>query len=87
MNTRRAVDVPDVGSWLVLLSGESGEAVASQADSLASDAHVPGFLPWLSHDSLKNFDRTAKARLAVVATDADDLAAKLKDAAARIRSA
>ena len=75
-----------MGSWLVLLGGASAEAVAAEATTLAKDAQVPGFLPWLSHDSTARFDRTAPARLAIVATDADDLQAKLTDAAARIRS-
>ena len=53
-----------------------------------SDAHVPGFLPWLSHAREElNQQRRVSIKL-VVATDASDdadLTQKLSQAAARIR--
>ena len=71
---------------LVVVCGEPAE-VAASARRLASEATEEGYLRWAGQTSLETYDAAAPARLAVVARDERDLAAKLANAADRIEAA
>ena len=71
---------------LVALSGADGAAVAAQALALAERAELPGTFERLAWESAQAFDSAAPARLAMVAKDGPELAARLRrlaDAVAR----
>ncbi|MBW2698925.1 MAG: acyltransferase domain-containing protein, partial [Deltaproteobacteria bacterium] len=71
---------------LVTLSGEHARELVSRAKSYAAESSKPGFLQWLARTSQAEFDAAAPMRLAIVASDEADLAAKLEQAAKRIES-
>jgi len=69
---------------LVTLSGENADEIVSRARSYATQSSKPGVLRWLAWASQDEFDAAAPMRLAVVASDEADLAAKLEQAAKSI---
>ena len=70
---------------MVVVCGEPAE-VAVSARQMASDATEEGFLRWAAQTSIESYDPCAPARLAIVARDERDLAAKLTSAAERIQA-
>jgi acyl transferase domain-containing protein/NADP-dependent 3-hydroxy acid dehydrogenase YdfG len=72
---------------LVVLHGADGSEVAAAARRWAARADEPGILAWAAWSSQREFDASAPARLAVVATDAQDLRTKLERAASSIAAA
>ena len=74
--------VPAAPTELVLISAPSPGELLDRARQL--DLGQP--LADLARQSLADFNREDQARLAIVARDADDLAAKVADAAARIEA-
>jgi acyl transferase domain-containing protein/acyl carrier protein len=71
---------------LVVLGGVDGLAVARQARQWAARCDEPGILGWAAWRTQQDFDASAPARLAVVASDAKSLRARLERAAATIES-
>ncbi|MGE3933042.1 MAG: beta-ketoacyl synthase N-terminal-like domain-containing protein, partial [Rhodospirillaceae bacterium] len=71
-------------SELVVLSQPDGAALARAARALAGDADGADDFARVAAESRAAFDAALPARLAVVAKDAADLAARLAQAAARI---
>jgi acyl transferase domain-containing protein/short-subunit dehydrogenase len=69
---------------LVALSAADGASLAAAAKEMAKEAKTPGALQALAWRSAKQFQASAAARLAVVASDDADLAAKLSRLAALI---
>lgn len=69
---------------LVVLHGVDGADVAAQARAHLDACSTAGYLAWLAHSTQAAYDPTAHARLALVATDGDDLQAKLRVAIDRI---
>jgi acyl transferase domain-containing protein/acyl carrier protein len=72
-----------IGRELVLLSGPGAAAVAAQARELAESKDTLGNV---ARQTLRDFDTSAQARLAVVASGPADLADKLLVAASRIEA-
>ncbi|HEX4448741.1 MAG TPA: beta-ketoacyl synthase N-terminal-like domain-containing protein, partial [Polyangiaceae bacterium] len=66
---------------LVLLSGDDRAAVAKSARELAISPARSGVLAHVARESQQRFSAAAKARLAVIASDMDDLRARLEQAA------
>jgi acyl transferase domain-containing protein len=85
--SRPAKRLRTLGSELVILSGENAGALVKEARMRAGESLQPGYLQWLSCTSQSQFDSAAPARLAVVACDEADLAAKLEQAATSIDGA
>ena len=73
----RPARVRPEGGELVLLSGDSAQAVAEQCRALVGDAGREGMLPFLARSTQEAFDASAPARLAVFAESEEDLARKL----------
>ena len=71
-------------SELVVLCGADGAAVIEQAQGHVAAASAAGYLGWLSQTSQAAYDADAGARLAVLASDEDELVAKLNEAVALI---
>ena len=73
---------------LVVLCGADGKAVATAARALAGERPpTPDALRWIALRSHANYDATAGARLAVLASSLDQLASRLTAAATRIEAA
>ncbi|NOX31309.1 MAG: acyltransferase domain-containing protein, partial [Actinobacteria bacterium] len=68
------------GSELVVLCADSGDEILSQSRHHMEASTLDGYLNWLAHSSQVAYNCTAKCRLAIVATDEADLAAKLATA-------
>jgi len=85
--SRPAKRLRTFGSELVVLSGENAGALVEEARMRAGESTKPGYLRWLSHTSQGQFDSSAPARLAVIAGDEADLAAKLEQAATSVEGA
>ncbi|TNE92352.1 MAG: acyltransferase domain-containing protein, partial [Deltaproteobacteria bacterium] len=73
---------------VVVLTADSPKALAAQLREHESacrefgmDEYRPSYLAWLAHDSAANLDVSKPARIALVAKDDADLAAKLGQAA------
>jgi polyketide-type polyunsaturated fatty acid synthase PfaA len=81
--TRRLRALP---TELVLLGGADRAAVVSSAKKLAESLR-PGALAHVARETQTSFRPDAKARLAVVASDTDDLRARLEQAAKGIEGA
>ena len=73
-------------SELVVLSAATPAELARAATEMAARATAPGFLVYAARTSQAQFDSMLPARLAVVANDEADLAAKLSRMAERISS-
>ncbi|MHC4830213.1 MAG: beta-ketoacyl synthase N-terminal-like domain-containing protein, partial [Planctomycetota bacterium] len=71
---------------LVVLGAQSASALVKDTREAAKSATDKGMLAWLSRSSQAAYDSTAKARLALLAKDGEDLQAKLEASAARIES-
>ncbi|MBW2453399.1 MAG: SDR family oxidoreductase [Deltaproteobacteria bacterium] len=72
---------------LVVLSGDSTAALVAACERVAEEAELPGTLAHLARDSQRSVNARAAARLAVVASDEDDLRRKLSEAAGAIAEA
>ncbi len=66
---------------LVLLSGDDRAAVAKAARELAATCARAGVLTHVARESQQRFSAAAKARLAIVAADGEELKARLEQAA------
>ncbi len=73
-----------LGRELVVLGAEDGAGLARLARQTAEAAEGPGALAWLARTTQADYDHTAGARMALVATDEADLVDKLAAAASRI---
>jgi acyl transferase domain-containing protein len=76
--TRRVRALP---TELVVLSEASRASLVSSARELAAAASHPGALAHIAHETQSRFRAEAPARLAVIATDVDQLRARLTQAA------
>ena len=76
-------------SELILLSADDGAGLAEQCELHAVRQGLPTapLLTWLAHQSQQEFHADADARLAIVASDDDDLRQKLASAGERLRKA
>jgi len=74
-------------SELVLLSGADGTAVVAACERLAKDVEQPATLAHVARQTQAEVDPRAGARLAVVASDEEDLRGKLAAAARAIAKA
>jgi acyl transferase domain-containing protein len=82
---RRAARVLAAPTHLVVLDAADPGALATRCRELArSEAGIAGALPAIARESRETADPASPARLAIVATDEADLAAKLEQAAAAI---
>jgi len=84
--SRPAPKLRTLESELVTLSAENAGELVSRARSSAAQSSRPGGFRWLARTSQEEFDAAAPMRLAVVASDEADLAAKLEQAAKSIES-
>ncbi|MEM7587867.1 MAG: beta-ketoacyl synthase N-terminal-like domain-containing protein, partial [Acidobacteriota bacterium] len=71
---------------LVVLTGVSSQALAERCASIANESQLPGFLRWLATASQLGMAADETHRLAIVASDEDDLRNKLRQAAERLRA-
>ncbi len=71
-------------SDLVLISGADGRAVAQRCRELADAATGRGALAWIARSSQQAFSTDQPARLSVVASSEEQLAERLRSAAARL---
>ncbi|HHO49894.1 MAG TPA: acyltransferase domain-containing protein, partial [Deltaproteobacteria bacterium] len=69
---------------LVVLSADTPAALAAAARRLADRSDVPGFLAHAAHAAAVSLDVSRPARLAVIASDEEELAARLRRLADRI---
>ncbi|GAB2661905.1 type I polyketide synthase [Nocardia goodfellowii] len=81
---RHGVSLRAAPTELILLSGDSPVELAGKCREMAAGASG---LTTLARDSQESFDASGRARLAVVASDRDDLGAKLSAAADRFDTA
>ncbi len=84
---RRAAKLRSMAAELVVLHGEDGGEIAAAARRWAARAGEPGIVAWAAWVTQSEFDASAPARLAVVASDGEDLRAKLERAASTIAAA
>jgi polyketide-type polyunsaturated fatty acid synthase PfaA len=77
----RALRLRSLPTELVLLSGDDRAALAKSARELAAAPSRPGVLPHIARESQQRFAPSAKARLAVIASDGDELKSRLEQAA------
>ena len=83
--SRRPGRMNSLPAQLVLLSGDSAQDVARQADEWAAQASGPGTLAHVARTTLSRFDAKKPARLALVASDESALRTRLTSAAERLR--
>jgi polyketide-type polyunsaturated fatty acid synthase PfaA len=76
----RALRLRTLPAELVVLSGDDRTAVAKSARELAAAPTRPGVLAHVARESQQRFLSSAKARLAVIAADADELKSRLEQA-------
>ena len=69
---------------LVVLHGADGADIVAQAREHLGACSTKGYLAWLAHSTQAAYDPSADARLAIVATDGNDLETKLLAAIERI---
>ena len=69
---------------LIILAGADGQSIVTQAQQHLGVCSDPGYLKWLAHSSQAAYSASNHARLAIVATDGNDLKAKLTAAIERI---
>lgn len=74
-----------MGAQLIVLCGETGEALASTAREAAELAKQPEGLAWLAQQD--SYDPAAPARLAIAATDGAEACTRLLAAADRLEKA
>ncbi len=77
----RALRLRALPTELVVLSGDDRAAVAKSARELAAAPTRPGVLPHVARESQQRFVTSAKARLAVIAADGEELKSRLEQAA------
>jgi polyketide-type polyunsaturated fatty acid synthase PfaA len=76
----RALRLRALPTELVLFSGDDRAAVAKSARELAASPVRPGVIAHVARESQQRFNASAKARLAVIAADAEELKARLEQA-------
>lgn len=76
----RALRLRALPAELVVLSGDDRAAVAKSARELAAAPARPGVLPHVARESQQRFSTSAKARLAVIAADGEELKNRLEQA-------
>jgi len=69
---------------LVLLGAASSDELAEMAESLGAEVNGEGWLTWLAWQSTQQFDCEQHERLALVASDEEDLVRKLQQAAGAV---
>ena len=84
---RRAAKVRPEGSALVMVCAADSRGAAEACRAMAHDAAEPGMLEWLAYSTQQAFDVAARCRVAVVASDGEELAARLMRAAERLDAA
>src|SRR5580698_5415635 len=77
----RALRLRSLPTELVVLSGDDRAAVAKSARELAAAPQRPGVLPHIARESQQRFAVSAGARLAVIASDGEELKSRLEQAA------
>ncbi len=77
----RALRLRALPTELVLLSGDDRAAVAKSARELATAPTRPGVLAHIARESQQRFSASAKARLAIIAADGEELKSRLEQAA------
>ena len=76
----------DLDAELVVLSSDEPSDLVDQCRELAGDVDDPGMLTYLANQTQQSFDADESARLAIVASDEEELASKLERAADTIES-
>jgi polyketide-type polyunsaturated fatty acid synthase PfaA len=76
----RALRLRALPTELVLFSGDDRAAVAKSARELATTPVRPGVIAHIARESQQRFSASAKARLAVIAADGDELRTRLEQA-------
>ena len=84
---RRAAKVRPEGSALVMVCAADSRGAAEACRAMAHDAAEPGMLEWLAYSTQQAFDVAARCRVAVVASDGEELAARLMRAEERLDAA
>ena len=77
----RALRLRSLPTELVVLSGDDRAAVAKSARELAAAPQRPGVLPHIARESQQRFAVSSGARLAVIASDGEELKTRLEQAA------
>lgn len=80
----RPSKIRSTGSELVLLSEQTPEALADACREWSGELDKSGMLEFLAKTTQEEFDPDQPARVAIVASDEDDLRQKLESAAERI---
>jgi acyl transferase domain-containing protein len=82
----RALRLRALPAELVVLSGEDRAAVAKSAAELAAVPVRAGVIAHIARESQQRFSASAKARLAIIAADAEELKSRLEQAIKTLES-